>query len=153
MSCGYHFQGGGYLNKNIATVAVDVLENKSSAARAGVVFTNALIREILQESDTKVVDQPGADTILRGKIKSITFTTLTRSTTESVVSVRVSAVVDLTLTDKDGGLIWSVKDFSSYEDYDVASDKVTDDDNKEEAVEKIANRNAEKFVVRMLVDF
>jgi len=153
-SCGYQFQGGGYLNSDITHVAVEMMDNKSSATGAGVAFTNALIKEIVEKTDTKLVDDATkADAVLKGRVNSITFATLSRSTTESVVERRISAKVDMQLVDKDGQIVWSVKNLTSRDEYKVSEDKITDDSNKKDAVLKIATRNAEKAVIRMMNKF
>jgi outer membrane lipopolysaccharide assembly protein LptE/RlpB len=153
-SCGYKFEGGGYLNSDVTQVAVEMMDNKSSASGAGVVFTNSLIKEILEKTDTKIVDDTTtAAAVLKGRINSITFATLSRRTTESVVSIRITASVDMQLIDKDGQIIWSVKNFTSREDYKVSKVKFIDDSNKRDAVVKIAIRNAEKLVIRMMNKF
>jgi outer membrane lipopolysaccharide assembly protein LptE/RlpB len=153
VSCGYQFEGGGYIKNDVTIVAVKVLENKSSETGAGLTFTNALVREILQNTDTKVGDESRATAVLKGTITAIKFITLSRSTTESVIERRVSAIVDLKLTNNNGEVIWSVKNFTSHEEYTVSEDKIIDESNKREAVDKIAKRNAEKLVSRMLIDF
>ena len=153
-SCGYKFEGGGYLNSDVTQVAVEMMDNKSSATGAGVVFTNSLIKEILEKTDTKIVDDTTkAVAVLKGRINSITFATISRSTTESVVDRRISANVDMQLVDQDGQIVWSVKSFISHEEYKVSKDKITDDSNKRDAVVKIAERNAEKSVSRMINKF
>ena len=153
-SCGYQFEGGGYLNSDVTHVAVEMMDNKSAATGAGVVFTNALIKEILEKTDTKIVDDTTkAVAVLKGKVNSITFATLSRSTTESVVERRILANVDMQLVDKDGQIVWSVKNFTSREEYKVSEDKITDDSNKRDAVVKIATRNAEKVIIRMMNKF
>jgi len=154
VSCGYQFEGGGYLKDDVMRVTVLALENKSSETGAGITFTNALIQEILQKTDTKVVEESRATAVLKGTVKSITFSTLSRSSTESVTERRVLATVDLKLINKDDDeVIWSVKDFKSDEDYTVSSDKVADESNKKEAVDKIAARSAEKLIGKMLINF
>ena len=153
-SCGYQFEGGGYLNSDVTHVAVEMMDNKSAATGAGVVFTNSLIKEILEKTDTKIVDDTTkAVAVLKGRVNSITFATLSRSTTESVVDRRISAKVDMQLVDKDGKIVWSVKNFTSREEYKVSKDKITDDSNKRDAVVKIATRNAEKVIIRMMNKF
>jgi len=153
-SCGYQFEGGGYLNSDVTHVAVEMMDNKSSATGAGVVFTNALIKEIAEKTDTNLVDDATkAVAVLKGRVNSITFATLSRSTTESVVDRRISAKVDMQLVDKDGKIVWSVKNFTSREEYKVSKDKITDDSNKRDAVVKIATRNAEKVIIRMMNKF
>jgi len=49
-SCGYRFEGGGYIKNDVTRIAVKVLDNKSSETGAGIAFTNALIREIIQKT-------------------------------------------------------------------------------------------------------
>ncbi len=152
-SCGYQFVGGGYLKSDVTRVAMGIMDNKSSETRAGVVFTNAIIKEIMEKTDTKLVDDAKAVAVLKGRINAITFATLSRSTTEAVVERRVSANVDMQLVDKDKQIIWSVKNFTSHEDYKVSEDKVTDESNKRDALDKIALRTAEKLVSSMMNNF
>ncbi len=153
-SCGYQFEGGGYIKDNVMHIAVQVLENKSSETGAGITFTNALIQEIIQNTDTKVVNESSATAVLEGTISAITFRTAARSSTESVIDRKVSSIVDLKLTNKeDGEVIWSVKSFVTYEVYAVSEDKVNDEVSKKEAVNKIAIRNAEKLISQMLTNF
>ena len=152
-ACGYQFEGGGYVEDDIRQVAVATLENMSSESGAGVVFTSALIREILEKTKTRVVDPDQAEAVFTGRVKSITFHTLSRTTSESVVERRVQAVVNLKLVSKDGRLLWSVRDYSATDDYTVSEDRITDDSNRREAVEKVAERCAEKLISQTLVDF
>ncbi|WP_022668327.1 LPS assembly lipoprotein LptE [Desulfospira joergensenii] len=152
-SCGYRLEGGGYIKENVTRVAVEVFENNSSQTRAGLAFTNELIREILEKTDTKVVDSSRATRRIVGVVKAIKFSTLSRTSTETVVERRVTAVVDVRLVGPDDEILWSVRDFSSHEDYTVAEDKVDDDGNIREAVDKIATRSAERLVSQMMVNF
>lgn len=152
-ACGYGFEGGGYVNKDIVRVAVRPFENKSSESGAGVVFANALIREIIEKTDTRVVDESGAQAVFNGRIEAIRFSTLSRESTETVVEREVQATVDISLVDKQGKVLWSLKDFSTREDYSVNADQITDESNKREAVQKIADRCAEKLVSKTILDF
>lgn len=153
-SCGYQFEGGGYINSNITHVNVTVFENKSSETGAGITFTNALVREIIEETYTKIADHKEiAAAILKGTINSITFDTLSRATTESVIERRVTVNVDLQLMNEKGQIVWSVNNYTTYEEYKVSEDKITDESNKRDAVDRISVRMAEKLVSNMLNDF
>jgi len=152
-SCGYQLEGGGYVSNGVSLVAVRALENKTSETGAVVAFTNAIIREIIQKTDTRVVDESRATAFLEGTIKKITFTALSRSSTESVLERRIVATMDLKLISRDDEVIWSVTDLTSYEDYKVSSDKVTDEGNKKAGVEKIAIRIAEKLINKLTNNF
>lgn len=152
-ACGYQFEGGGWVNQNLKRVAVKPLENASAETGAGVAFTNAIIREILTKTQTRVVDESVADAVFEGKIKSITFATLSRTTAETVNERRVQAVVSLKLVDKNGKVLWSVTDFMTDEDYAVNSNQIMDESNKRLAVNKIADRIAEKIISKTQIDF
>lgn len=152
-SCGYRLVGGGYLDGNVTQVAVLLFENNSSESRAATSFTNELIREITERTDTKVVDQANATRQISGIIKAITFATLSRSSSETVTERQVTAVVDVKLTGPNGKILWSVKDFSASETYTTATDSVDDEANKRQAVETIANRVSERLVNQMISKF
>ena len=152
-SCGYHFEGGGYLNDDVQQVAIKLFKNNSSETDAAITFTNALSAEVIATTDTKVVNENMADMVIEGQINTIVFTIVSRSSTESVTERRVTAVVDAKLRDKKGEIIWSVKDFSSDETYSVSEDTVTEEASKSQAIDKIAERVAERLVSRMLTDF
>jgi len=151
--CGYHLASNGYLNENVTRVVVAVFENKSLESRAGIRFTNELIREIAAKTDTRVVDEGKATRVIRGTVKSITFSTLSRSSSTSVREREVVAVVDVKLVGPEEEIFWSVKDFSAKESYTTSSDSVVDDASKSEAVDTIAQRAAERLVSRMMSSF
>ncbi len=153
VSCGYHFEGGGLINDDIQSVSVSVLKNRSSESGIEVVFTNALIKQILQVTDTKVIKADQSTHVLEGTINAITFQTLSRSTTQSVVERRITAILDLRIIDHNENTLWSVKDFSITEDYTVSAYNVTDENNKRIAVNEIAANAAEKLVGKMLNTF
>jgi len=151
--CGYRLEGGGDLHQGVTRVGVSVFENNSGQTRAGIDFANELIREIQEESDTKVMDPADAPRRIAGIVKAITFATLSRSSTETVVERRVTAVVDVQLLDTDGDVLWSVSNFSSSESFLVDADKINDDANINEAVGIIAQRVAERLVSQMMANF
>ncbi len=151
--CGYRFEGSGYVHGNVTRVAVEVFKNKSSETRAGMSFTNEFIREILEKTNTNVVDSVKTSSRITGVVNSITFSTLSRTSVEAVVERRVTATVDVQLIDREGKVLWSVKNFSSNEDYTIAEDKINDEINKGEAVDKIAQRTAESVVSQMMTNF
>ncbi len=152
-SCGYRFSKSGDIPNGITKLSVNVFENKSSESGAENFFTTALINELVHTTNAEIVDKKIADAFIKARIESITFGTLTRKTDESVSELRVSAVVDLKMFDKSGKVIWSVHNFSDYEDYAVSNSNISDEAARRGAVEKIAARIAEKIVSRMRDNF
>ena len=151
--CGYRLAGGGFVYNDVARVSVAIFENKSTESRAGISFTNELIREITAKTDTIVVDAANATRKISGTVQSITFSTLSRSSSEDVTERQVNAKVDVVLTGAGGKILWSVKNFSANESYEVSSSTVDDEANKREAVDLIAERMAERLVSQMTNDF
>ena len=151
--CGYRLEGGGYIYQGVSRVGVEVFENKTSQTRAGIDFTNELIREIQEKTDTKVVDPAYAARKIKGVIKAITFSVLSRSSAETVVERNVTAVVDVQLLDTDDDVLWSVTNFSSSESYLVDENKINDEATINEAIEIIAQRIAQRLVSQMMVNF
>lgn len=151
--CGYRLAGGGFIHNDVTRVSVAIFENKSTESRAGVSFTNELIREITAKTDTVVVDAGNATRKISGTIQSITFSTLSRSSSEEITERQVNAKVDVVLIGAGGKILWSVKNFSASESYTVSSSTVDDEANKREAVDLIAERVAERLVSQMTNDF
>ncbi len=151
--CGYRLAGGGFIHDDVTRVSVAIFENKSTESRAGISFTNELIREITAKTDTIVVADGNATRKISGTVQSITFSTLSRSSSEEVTERQVNAKISVVLTGAGGKILWSVKNFSANESYEVFSSTVDEDANKREAVDLIAERVAERLVSQMTNDF
>jgi outer membrane lipopolysaccharide assembly protein LptE/RlpB len=152
-ACGYQFEGGGYLNRNVREVGVRVAENTSNESGVEAAFTNALISEIVRKTDTKLMDVSLAPVILELRIKAVKFGTAARTDQTSVNERRVSALVDVLMFSREGEEIWAANDLSLNESYIVSSDTGIDENNKRTALEKMAARTAESLVSQMLSDF
>ena len=152
-SCGYKFSGAGLLPGKTKLVAVKMFENKTSETGAENIFANALSIELMGKSSSQVVKLEDADAYFSGIVKSISISTLTRTSDNAVIERKVSAIIDLKMIDKDGELLWFVKDFQGREEFQVTTENITDMASRTLAVEKIAERIAQKVVSRMLDDF
>jgi outer membrane lipopolysaccharide assembly protein LptE/RlpB len=152
-SCGYKFSGGGLLPGKTKFVAVEMFENKSSETGAEIIFANALSVELMEKSDSQVVDFEKADAVFIGLVKSVSISTLTRTSADTVIERKVSAVIDLKMVDKEGQVLWFVKDFQGREEFRVTTVNITDMASRTEALQEIAERIAQKVVSRMLDDF
>jgi hypothetical protein len=152
-SCGYKFSGGGLLPGKTKLVAVQMFENKTFESGVENIFANALSIELVEKSDSDVVQFEDADAYFKGVVKSISISTLTRTSTDAVIERRVSAVIDLQLIDKEGNVLWSVKDFDGDEEYQVTTENLADMASRTTGLRKIAERISQKVVSRMLDDF
>ena len=152
-SCGYKFSGGGLLPGSVEKVSVNTFENRTSENGVENIFSNAFSLELSEKSDSEVVSLEDSDAYFVGIVKSISITTLTRSSVDTVNERRVSAVIDLQLIDKEGNILWFIKDFQDHEEYQVTTENLTDMTSRTTGLRKIAERIAQKLVSRMLDDF
>jgi outer membrane lipopolysaccharide assembly protein LptE/RlpB len=152
-ACGYRLEGGGLVHPGVSRVGVTVFANRTAYTQAGIDFTNELIREIQDRTDTQVAAPEQAAYLIQGTVRSITFATLSRSSTETVTERRVTAVVDVQLLSPDKKTLWSVSNFSTFESFAVGADSIDDAANIRKALEIISERIAERIVGQMSADF
>lgn len=150
--CGYQFQGTGSLPGSTETVFVRLLKNRTSETGIENVFTSSLIYELTRNQ--RAADEERADALLTGEIASVSTDTISRTGTTTSVERRVRATVNLELADRDGAVIWKARGISANEAYAVDSDsKARTDQNRREALTKLAQRMAENIYSRMTDDF
>lgn len=150
-ACGYRFAGGGSLPSGIKTVCVTMLTNRTSETGVENTFTNDLIYEFTRNGKIASIDK--ADALLSGVVKSMSIKTISRSGAQTSIERRVTITLDLKLTDNDGRIIWSVKGVSGNEAYDVASDKLSTEQNRRSAISTLSERLAEKVYNSLTEDF
>ncbi len=152
-SCGYRLEGGGSLPGRPSNVAVKMFKNKSAQIGAEAAFTNALINELLENAKVKIVNQSYADCVIHGRVTSVILGALTRSSDDSVNERQVTASVDVEMKNQDGKTIFSVSGFSHSEVFSVRQDNENDEAAEKKAVEKIADRVAQRLVSQMMDNF
>ena len=150
-ACGYRFAGGGTLPSGIKSVCVTILENRTSEIGVENTFTNDLIYEFTRNGRIASIDK--ADALLSGVVKSMSIETISRSGAHTSIERRVTITLDLKLTDNDGRIIWSAKGISGNEAYVVASDKLSTEQNRRNAISTLSERLAEKVYNSLTEDF
>lgn len=151
-ACGYRFSAGGTLPGNTIRVAVSMFENKSSHSGAEVELTNALIREIMLSSDARVVDRSDSNAVISGTIESLTFSNLSRTSSDQVLERQVIAAIRLKMV-RDGETVWELKNYRGVEEAAVSSENISDEAGKDEVIRKVFAKMAQKIVSRMQDDF
>jgi outer membrane lipopolysaccharide assembly protein LptE/RlpB len=152
-ACGYRFSGSGNLPAGIQTVAIEVLENRTSETGLENTITNDLIFEFTRKGRSVQRNSKEADAILTGVIVSERITTISRQAQQSPLARRVEITVSLKLTGSDGGVKWSASGVSESEEYDVATDKAVTESNKRQAIGTLSKKLAEKVYNRLTDNF
>ncbi len=154
LSCGYQFVGGGTLPAGIDAVYIDMFENRTTETGLEIVITNSFIDEITRNNKNAYTSRRDqADAVLTGVVRNMRVNNISRKGSQTAVQRRVILAVDVTLTDPDGAVIWSVVGAAEDEEYDVAGDKASTDRNLKTALEALTGLLAENVYAQMTDDF
>lgn len=154
-ACGYHFTGVGLkAPEGVSTIAITVLENRTSESGLERVFTNDLAYEFTRSKVLHVVEKDTADAVLSGIIKSMGVETISHTASYDSGERRVTITLNLTLKSRDGKVLWSDTALSDREAFEVLpDDKIATNRNRRVAIEAISERLAEKAHNRILTGF
>ena len=151
--CGYRFAGGGNLPSGIRGVEVPVFGNKTGQIGAEVIFTKAFIRELSRHAGMHLAPQNAGDARMLGEITNVRILTASRYDTQRVVERRIFVAVRAVLKRADGSVAWSGGEFRENEVYTVSESKLVTEDNRDKALEKIAEKIAEEILFNATSDF
>ena len=153
--CGYHFEGMGLMApEGVRTIAIAVLENRTSESGIETLFTSDLAYEFTRSKVLRLVEKDAADAVLGGIIASMTVDTISYTKEYESDERRVTMTLNLALKHRDGQVIWSDKALSDREAYKAApSDPLESERNRREAIKAISARLAEKIHNRILQGF
>jgi hypothetical protein len=153
-ACGYRFTGGGDIPGGVSKIHVSIFENRTNETGIEARFTTALIQEILKNKhDVLVSAKAESDAVLSGVIVSAPVEIISRQDRLTSLQRRIYLIVDCSLNDSKGKVIWSVKGLSDSQEYDVASAKFQTEANKREALQLIAPRLAQLLFQHLTVAF
>ena len=151
--CGYRLAGRGELPGNVQSIAVRMLENRSSETGVETLITNALINE-LRRRQGAVTAPDRADAVLAGTIDSLSWDTVAHRGVNTAAERKVYATISLTLTDRSGKVLWQRSGLSGSQAYAVVGDNKTATElNRRQAVAILAEQVAENVYRRLTDNF
>jgi len=154
--CGYSFTPTGeHIATRIKTVFVDTFSNRTSEAYVENYLRQAFIDEFIKGRRFKLVGKPEmADAVLKGSIKSLTISHLSYDINNIAVEERVTMTMEIIFEEQDTHeIIWSNKDISGMEDYQITTDQLTTENSRKNAIIKLSNDAAEKVYRLIMSDF
>ena len=127
--CGYHTLGAAtHLPPNVHTLAVPVFATRTDANGAETAMTQAVVREFITRTRFRVTTDAGADAdaVLHGTILKQTVTPLTyNAATQQSSSFLITIVASVTLTARDGRVLYENKNYVYREQYQSTTDLPT----------------------------
>lgn len=124
--CGYHTAGHAVqLPANVKTIAVPAFKNETATYRIEQMLTASVVRELTTRTHYRILNDPDADAdaTLRGTVLSTSTTPLTYDTsTGRTASVLVVVSIRVSLSDRDGKVLYQNPSYVFREQYEVSQD-------------------------------
>jgi outer membrane lipopolysaccharide assembly protein LptE/RlpB len=125
-ACGYHTAGHAVqLPENVKTIAIPAFKNETVTYRIEQMLTSSVVREFITRTHYRILNDPSetADATLRGTVLSTTASPLTYDTsTGQAASVLVVVSMKVTLTDRNGKVLYQNPAYLFREQYEVSQD-------------------------------
>lgn len=151
--CGYHVAGKGTrLPQDVKTIAVPAFVNQTQTYRIETTLTNAVIREFNTRSKFTMVSNPeDADAVLRGFVTSTQLAPITYdSNTGRASSALVTVTMKVSLTAKNGRVLYDNQTYTFREQYQVSRELSSFFEEEGPAMERLSRDFARTLVSNVL---
>ena len=154
IGCGYHTLGAAtHLPPDAHTLAVPVFATKTDAYHTEAAMTNAVIREFAARSRLRVTPDENnvPDVVLHGTILQESVTPLTyNATTQESSSFLMTIVASVTLTGRDGNVLYENKNYVYRQPFQSTADLPTFIQENPAAVQRLSRDFARQLVADVL---
>ena len=155
--CGYHAAGHAVtLPDNVRTIAVPGFVNQTQTYKIEQMLTAAVVREMVTRTHYHIVNQVSdtADATLRGTVLATYTTPLTYdSQTGRAASVLVIVSMKVSLTDKQGKLLYENSSYVFRDQYQVARELTSFFEEDSPALQRLSREFARTLVSNVLEGF
>ncbi len=155
--CGYHSLGAAtHLPPDVKTLSVPVFATNTEAYHTETVMTNAVIREFATRTRLRVTPSEGgdADAVLHGTILKEYVAPLTyNASTQESSSFLITIVASVTLTGRDGKVLYENKNYVYREQYQSTTDLPTFIVENPAGLERLSRAFARQLVADVLEGF
>jgi len=155
--CGYHTLGvATHLPPGVETIAVPEFATRTEANGTETALTQAVIREFAARTHFRVTvnADSDADAILRGTILKQSTTPLTyNTTTQQSSSFLITVVTSVTLTARDGRILYQNKNYVFREQCQATTNLPTFIQEDPAAIQRLSREFAKQLVADVLEGF
>lgn len=153
-ACGYRMVGKEtHVPPGLNSVAVPTFKNRTYEPGIEVPFTQAFLKEFILDRRVNVVDRAQADSLLEGIITDFRIYSVSYDRSGFVLEYQTSVMLDLTLKDRTGKVLWEEKNFSETQWFRASSSVLTNEASKAAAIQKIGGLVAERLRNRFFYNF
>ena len=155
--CGYHTAGHVVqLPENVKTIAVPAFVNETTTYRIEQLLTSSVVREFTMRTHYHILNDPSdaADATLRGTVLSASSSPLTyNSATGQAASVLVVVSMRVSLTDRQGKVLYQNPSYLFREQYEVSQDLTSFFEEDSPAFRRLSQDFARTLVSNILEGF
>ena len=152
--CGYHTAGHTVnLPQNVRTIAIPGFVSQSQTFRIEQLLTTAVVREFNTRTQFNIIHEtrPEADAVLKGTVISATASPLAYdSKTGRAASMLVTVSMQVTLTDRDGKVLFQNPSYLFHEQYELSRDLSSFFEEDSPAVDRLSRDFARTLVANIL---
>jgi outer membrane lipopolysaccharide assembly protein LptE/RlpB len=155
--CGYHTLGAAtHLPPDVRTLSVPEFATQTETYRTETIMTQAVIREFATRTRLRVTPNGAGDsdavlhgTILKEVVAPLTYNT----TTQQSSSFLITMVVSVTLTGRDGAVLYENKNYVFRQQYQSTTNLPTFFQENPVAIERLSRDFAQQLVADVLEGF
>jgi outer membrane lipopolysaccharide assembly protein LptE/RlpB len=155
--CGYHTLGAAtHLPPDVHTLSVPIFATRTEAYHSETVMTDAVIREFATRTRFRVTpdENPNADAVLHGTIlKEYTAPLTYNSSTQQSSSFLITMVVSVTLTARDGKVLYENPNYVFRQQYQATTDLADFIQENPAAMQRLSRDFARALVADVLEGF
>lgn len=155
--CGYHTLGvATHLPPDVHTLSVPLFASKTDTYHTETVMTDAVIREFAARTRFRVTPDanPDADAVLHGTLLKEAVSPLTyNAATQESSSFLITIVASVTLTGRDGKVLYENKNYVYREQFQSTTDLATFIQENPAAVTRLSRNFARQLVADVLEGF
>jgi hypothetical protein len=152
--CGYHTAGSQVeLPQNIHNIAIPGFVSHSQTFRIEQLLTDAVVREFNARTQYHVLHEANgdADAVLKATVLSATATPLVYdSTTGRAINALITVSIQVTLTDRQGKVLFENPSYLFHEQYEISSDLASFFEEDSPAVDRLSRDFAHTLVANIL---
>jgi outer membrane lipopolysaccharide assembly protein LptE/RlpB len=155
--CGYHTLGAAtHLPPDVRTLSVPVFATRTDAYHTETVMTEAVIREFATRTRLRVTPDTGGDpdavlhgTILKEAVAPLTYNASTQESSSFLITI----VASVTLTGRDGKILYENNNYVYRQQYQSTTDLPTFIQENPAAMERLSREFARQLVADVLEGF
>jgi outer membrane lipopolysaccharide assembly protein LptE/RlpB len=153
-ACGYHTAGhSAVLPSSIHTIAIPGFASQSRTFRVEQLLTDAVVQEFDTRTQFRIVHDPhqDADAVLKGTVLSASTTPLAYdSTTGRAASALVTVSMQVTLTDRQGKVVFQNPSYLFHDQYEISRDLNSFFEEESPALDRVSRDFAHALVANIL---